>query len=815
MWLARLLQRIKAHPGPVLLEGGEAFGAPYLIDALAKQERLAWLELTPAAASDYIAINNLFADAVNQALGSTLLPHALPFFYSLEVLKKRLPLLGPLTIACTNADFNPVFRDSLLEFVEDGAKIILNIPGSVPTFPMGLHLTQIELALNEEEAADLAGPYLSDDERSLLWRSSSGAYVPFMNSICRLRREPLPHVPSPQGRLTALGEGQLVSPDTLLDVLLDLGRYTEALELAVMSLPGRVEEFIEEAGQAYLERGLLARLHLLLESLDEPYQLGEKMLEWRLVAADSQSAHAPLIPMIEAFLKDNEAPMLRSRYSGMLDDLEVRLEHAQRAAAISPNAFTLFQLGRIHPDDKAGCQILRNSVRVAEQQGRPYDIARNAGALAESLIYLGKFAEAATWSDWALNIFKKADLKDGNSKLRLVYASATSNVLLGQTTGLRDLLGEGKNALIQARPIIASNFLFVLAHLAVIEGNFTDALLYATENYEKSPRWNLGRRSIPLVRILLEQGRQDDALAKAQHASTLTADEDPYYARPAALALGMVYTTFDPDKARGLLLSVLHESSLEASLRITAGLYLMRLNAMKLSEFDSEMQELLLNLTPAAFCLFCGPSAEFKAVWDELTSQHAKLRIRVLGEPEVQFEGKAFELGGRALEVLVLLALHPEGLSAEALHTKLYADEDTKLVALRSAVSRLRTLIPVSAYPQPYKITIPFEFDVQTFEAALGAGKVRQALELYRGPLLEQSEAPGVQEMREMLEERLKQSVLQTNDPGLLLVLAETLRDDLEVWQLLHASLPSGDARLPAVKAQLQRVTRELLPHFN
>ena len=99
MWVERLLTRVRAYPGPVLIEGGEAYGSPFLIEALGRAQRVAWLQVTPTEAGDFIAIGNRLADAVNRALEANFLPHALPFSYSTEVLKKRLPLIGPLTIA--------------------------------------------------------------------------------------------------------------------------------------------------------------------------------------------------------------------------------------------------------------------------------------------------------------------------------------------------------------------------------------------------------------------------------------------------------------------------------------------------------------------------------------------------------------------------------------------------------------------------------------------------------------------------------------------------------------------------------------------
>ncbi len=88
-------------------------------------------------------------------------------------------------------------------------------------------------------------------------------------------------------------------------------------------------------------------------------------------------------------------------------------------------------------------------------------------------------------------------------------------------------------------------------------------------------------------------------------------------------------------------------------------------------------------------------------------------------------------------------------------------------------------------------------------------------MSLYRGPLLEKSDAPGVREARGYLEERLRQSALHAGDADTLLPLAETLRNDLELWEALHAALPLGDRRLPLVRAQLQRVVQELHPTYN
>ena len=816
MWFPRLLARLQAHPGPVLIEGGEVYGAPFLIDALSRTQRLAWLKLTPTEAGDAIAIGNRLADAVNRALEVNFLPYALPFNYNIELLKKRLPLLEPMTIVLSNPEFSVPFRDALLELTDASAKIILVAGGVFPTTFQGLHLRQEELALSPEEAAELAGHYLSRDETQLLWRSSGGAYTTFKNSVCRLRGAPLPYIPSPQGDLVASGDEALVSPPLLLDTLQRLGRHIEALDLAVMSMPERVAEMLEEAGPAYQAEGLLARLHLLLTSLDDEYQRHEKVLEWRLMAGFNVSDYSHILPGIEAYLEDNEAPELRARYAGVLsNDPEKRFAQAQRAAAAAKTPLTLFQLGRAHPDGKTGHAILQQSVKTAEALGRSYDVTRNAWALAESLIYLGRFHEAAYWGDWALQLFDKEDLKDGPSRLYLLHICAAARIIIGQHKGLEEMLSEVKDAADSAELDVATDIRAILANLELVQGKLHKAERLATANFERSPRWRLGDFAVTLVRVLLEQGKVDEALSHAQYAVALTAGEDDFISLPASLALGMAHALKNPDAARSYLTKVLEARDIEATFRITAALHLLKIGALRFADLEPEMQKMLLALPPAGFRLFCGPEAAFAGVWNTLLAHHTPLRIRVLGQEEVWLNGKRLALSERSLEILVLLALRPEGLSPEVLHDHLYSDENTTLVALRSAVSRLRALVPISSYPDPYRISVPFTFDARDCEEAISVGDVRTALELYQGPLLAKSDAPAIREARLFLEEQLRQSVMHSGNAEALLPLAETLRDDLELWQAAHAALAVTDTRLPLVRAQLHRVTQELRPSYN
>ncbi|WP_243094293.1 hypothetical protein [Thermus thalpophilus] len=92
---------------------------------------------------------------------------------------------------------------------------------------------------------------------------------------------------------------------------------------------------------------------------------------------------------------------------------------------------------------------------------------------------------------------------------------------------------------------------------------------------------------------------------------------------------------------------------------------------------------------------------------------------------------------------------------------------------------------------------------------ALRQGDLSGALARYRGPLLPQSQAPGVEALRAELEEALRRAVLAQGEVESLFLLAERLGEDLGVWEALLERLPSQDPRLPIAQARVERLRRE------
>lgn len=786
-----------------------------MLGALSEQESLIWIKLSSADANDFVAQGNRLAEAVNKTLKATLLPQALPFAYGIEVLKSHLPLIGSLHIALSNADLSPLFAESLLSLNSKYAKVLLDFNTtasflSKDVIAKSLYLSPDKLRLTKEEALGLARAQLSEEISHNLWLSSAGAYGTFITGVQRLTGQQVSTIPDPQGKLRAADEEVAVSPEALFAVLKRLGRYVEALDLAAMTLPEQVAELLPVAGPVYQEQGLFGRLHLLLESLDERYQQHEEVMSWRLLAAANLGKQQDILPQVAEFLESHEAPSLRARHVAAIADPERAFSEAKRAASAASTPLTLFQYGRVHPDANEGVAMLRKSIQLAEHQDNSYAVSRAANSLAERLIHLGHYEDAANWLEWALRNFDQHGLKDGQRRLMLVNNWAYARILIGQTTGLETMLLETQQHLESALPLLAVLFKSTLADLELVLGNLSAAEKLAQANLLESPRLITGYYTVPLVRILLEKGDVQTALSEARRSVTLTAAEADVYHFPSLLALGMALSFADPRAAFEPLNTVMTHPKLGSQQRTMAALHLLFANSQREQVRDALPQDVQIqfkDLAPTGLKLFSGPEHAFTSIWAQILGEDALLNIRVLGAKEVWFEGQPLQVSLQMVEILSLLALNPKGLSTESLHAKLYGDRDVKAKSLRAILSRLRQRLPISS--SPYKLETSFRFDASTCENLLKSGKVREALELYKGALLEQSEAPGILEARWSLEEHLRRAALESKDAEVLVAMSQRIGDDFELWETTKQALPSGDPRLVMVKVQLDKLTRD------
>lgn len=185
-------------------------------------------------------------------------------------------------------------------------------------------------------------------------------------------------------------------------------------------------------------------------------------------------------------------------------------------------------------------------------------------------------------------------------------------------------------------------------------------------------------------------------------------------------------------------------------------------------------------------------------------------QLTVLGASSATLSGgdSVRRFGLRHSELLVLLSEAADGMSAGQLSVEL-SDDDRPSVTLRAEISRLRGLLPPGLLAsRPYRFTGPVSSDLAVVREHLDHGETGAAVSKYRGPVLPDSEAPGVIQIRDQLHTRMRNSVLARGDSDLLLRFADTLhgREDLGLWEAAEALMDPGSPRSDTVSARVSRL---------
>ncbi|MCK2034991.1 GAF domain-containing protein [Microbacterium sp. SSW1-49] len=199
------------------------------------------------------------------------------------------------------------------------------------------------------------------------------------------------------------------------------------------------------------------------------------------------------------------------------------------------------------------------------------------------------------------------------------------------------------------------------------------------------------------------------------------------------------------------------------------------------------------------------------------TRATARATLHVLGrdrarlETESAHEESMIELSARHAAILLMLAVHRQGLSAERLCELVYGpgvSPDTlrpEMVRLRKVLERAAPdLVPES---RPYRLPLPLDTDAHDVLSLLDRGAHRVALTAYRGPVLPESTSPGVEEFRESVRAGLREAMLSEASLDVLLAYAEIPEGqaDVEILRLALEMLPARSPKRASLVARIER----------
>ncbi|NHI15958.1 helix-turn-helix domain-containing protein [Microbacterium excoecariae] len=186
--------------------------------------------------------------------------------------------------------------------------------------------------------------------------------------------------------------------------------------------------------------------------------------------------------------------------------------------------------------------------------------------------------------------------------------------------------------------------------------------------------------------------------------------------------------------------------------------------------------------------------------------------LRVLGRDRgaLQAGGSVLELSARHAEILLMLATHRAGLSAEQLAERVYGDPRA-VGTLRPEVVRLRRVLAGAApgleiASRPYRLAGALETDAEGLTSLLDRGAHRVAVAAWEGDPLPGSLAPGVAELRDRIRATLRATMLDDAGTDALLAYLRTDAgaDDVEAMRLALGMLPARSPRRAGLVARLE-----------
>lgn len=185
------------------------------------------------------------------------------------------------------------------------------------------------------------------------------------------------------------------------------------------------------------------------------------------------------------------------------------------------------------------------------------------------------------------------------------------------------------------------------------------------------------------------------------------------------------------------------------------------------------------------------------------------LRVSLLGSDRagIALDGRSEQLSPRHSEIVALLSLSGGPHDARDLAARIYGDE-AKAGTIRVELSRLRGKLGERLTTGTAALVGEVQSDYREVERLVDFGRLGDALDRYSGPLLPASRIPEVIELREALDNRLRDAALRSTGPTALAKWLDTAsgHDDLAACRELVGRLDDRDPERPKALSRLRRI---------
>lgn len=589
-------------------------------------------------------------------------------------------------------------------------------------------------------------------------------------------------------------------------------RWREALTACVESDLGLVPEVIDQVGNRAFDAGEFEGLWEGLTALPGSVQSHPSVAYWLFVTATAVNRQAEVMPLVTAVLRSSPAPELRAAVAVTQPGVEMAAE-TQRAYEALESATTMraraFALA-LEGDRQSPLVLFRRAMALAENADAGHLVVACAVDVANHELAMGRYKSGRDWARWALDEYARRGVREEHRRELAAATLAFGQILLGELDAAREVLRTVPVDMAKVGMPTYEAVVSTVADMHVLDGRLDEAYALSTTLKRRSPLTQVASASLDVTKVNIARGDLLAAKESAEYAYSLSRGAPRAQAATGALGMGMALSYFDVDRAAELLEAAarqLEQTNLQL-LQTQALLWLARCRLTvgrrdEAARCLAEAAEGTRELAEPGWRLLmaCDPAyAELHAM---AHGGGGALKVRLLGEPRLEYRSRELGLTLRQCEVVAVLCEREEGVTTGELRSLVFGDEVGE-GTVKSTVSRLRQHVPISS--APYRLAVPFECDFKLVLGLLASGRVHQAVQHYTGPLLPESEAPGVVEMRLHLEECLRRAVIGSGDPELMIQLATSVGDDLELWEAARASLASGDYRLPLVIARIRRV---------